>query len=222
MNKISGIIFDMDGLMLDTEAIYCESNISTAPEFGLKGFDKAYYKKEIGLSEERAYQKYLTDFDYLPKETIDEFFKASRQKVAEIFATSGAPLKPGIEELLDYLKEENIPCVVASSNTKETVERLLNKANLMRYFKGTISGDEVTHAKPNPEIVEVALRKLGTEANETLMLEDSLNGIRASFSAGVPVIMVPDLLEPSEEALEKAHSIKKDLFEVLTFIQERK
>ncbi|MFW8053878.1 HAD family hydrolase [Vagococcus fluvialis] len=222
MEKISGIIFDMDGLILDTEAIYCECNVSTAPKYGLKGFDKAYYKEEIGLSEEHAYQKYLSDFDYVSKESIDGFYKESRQKVKDIFDTSGAPLKPGVIELLDYLKEQDIPCVVASSNTTEMINQLLSKANLLPYFKGIVSGDEVTHAKPHPEIVEVALEKLGSPAAETVMLEDSLNGIRASFTAGVPVIMVPDLLEPTEEAIEKTHRIKADLFEVLAYIQKTK
>ena len=221
MKKVSGVIFDMDGLILDTEAIYCESNIAIAPEFGLKGFDKEFYKQEIGLSEEHAYEKYLKDFSYLPIEAIDGFFKASRERVRATFATKGAPVKPGIVEILTYLKEENIPCVVASSNTEDAIEQLLNKADLMKFFQGTVSGNDVTHAKPHPEIVELALSKLGTKAEETLMLEDSLNGIRASYSANVPVIMVPDLLEPNEEALEKAYSVKKDLFEVLEFIKER-
>ena len=221
MKKVSGVIFDMDGLILDTEAIYCESNVSTAPDFGLTGFDKEYYKEEIGLSEEHAYAKYLADYSNLPKENIDGFFKASRQKVRETFASTGAPLKPGIKEILTYLNEAGIPCVVASSNTEEAIEQLLNKANLMSYFKDTVSGDDVTHAKPHPEIVEVALAKLGTKAEETLMLEDSLNGIRASHTAGIPVIMVPDLLAPDEEALAKSYAVKKDLFEVLEFIKER-
>ncbi|MBO0477396.1 HAD family hydrolase [Vagococcus sp. DIV0080] len=221
MKKVSGIIFDMDGLILDTEAIYCESNITIAKEFGLKGFDKEHYKEEIGLSDEHAYQKYLKDFSYLPEETIQAFFDASRNRVKERFATEGAPLKPGIIEILTYLKEQNIPCVVASSNTTAAIKQLLEKADVMDFFKDTVSGEDVTHAKPHPEIVEVALKKLGTKAEETLMLEDSLNGIRASYAAHVPVIMVPDLLEPSEEALEKALCVKKDLFEVLDFVKER-
>lgn len=221
MKKISGVIFDMDGLILDTEAIYSECNIVTAPEFGLKNFDLDYYKEEIGLSEEHAYQKYLEDFSYLPTENIDNFFKVSRELVRKTFAETGAALKPGIVEILTFLNEQNIPCVVASSNTREAIDQLLDKADLTKFFKDTVSGDEVTHAKPHPEIVEIALSKLGTKPEETLMLEDSLNGIRSSYSAGVPVIMVPDLLAPNEEAIEKSHSVKKDLFEVLDFIKER-
>ncbi|MEG2708285.1 MAG: HAD-IA family hydrolase [Vagococcus sp.] len=175
----------------------------------------------MGLSDEHAYQKYLKDFSYLPEETIQAFFDASRNRVKERFATEGAPLKPGIIEILTYLKEQNIPCVVASSNTTAAIKQLLEKADVMDFFKDTVSGEDVTHAKPHPEIVEVALKKLGTKAEETLMLEDSLNGIRASYAAHVPVIMVPDLLEPSEEALEKALCVKKDLFEVLDFVKER-
>ena len=221
MKKVSGVIFDMDGLILDTEAIYSECNIVTAPKYGLKNFDLDYYKEEIGLSEEHAYQKYVEDFPYLTQDKLDGFFKESRDLVRKTFAETGAAKKPGIVEILTFLKEQNIPCVVASSNTREAIDQLLEKADLSKFFKDTVSGDEVTHAKPHPEIVEIALEKLGTKAEETLMLEDSLNGIRSSFTAGVPVIMVPDLLEPNEEALEKSLTVKKDLFEVLDFIKER-
>lgn len=211
----------MDGLIFDTEAIYCASNIEMAKEFGLEGYDKAYYQTEIGLSEENVYQKYLVDYAYLPEETIREFFEASRDKVRETFKESGASLKPGVVELLTYLNQEKIPCIVASSNTREAIDQLLGKANLREFFIDTVSGDEVTHAKPHPEIVEVAVKKLNTKAKETLMLEDSLNGIRASYTAGVPVIMVPDLIEPDEEALEKVYAVKKDLFEVKSLIEEK-
>ncbi|MEG0550943.1 MAG: HAD family phosphatase [Vagococcus sp.] len=221
MKKINGVIFDMDGLIFDTEAIYCKSNVAMAKEYGLKEYDEAYYRTEIGLSEEHAYQKYLTDYAYLPEETIQQFFKESRSKVSKTFKENGAPLKPGVVELLIYLNQENIPCIVASSNTRVAIDQLLEKANLRDYFVDTVSGDEVTHAKPHPEIVEVAVKKLNTKASETVMLEDSLNGIRASFSANVPVIMVPDLIAPDEEALEKVYAVKKDLFEVKTLIEEK-
>lgn len=222
MKTINGVIFDMDGLIFDTEAIYCQSNMEAAKEYGLEGFDEAHYREEIGLSDEHAYQKYLKDYSDLPKETIDAFFKASRQKATDTFHASGAPLKAGIRELLEYLKEISVPCVVASSNTTEAIELLLDKADLRSFFKGIVSGNDVTHAKPDPEIIEKAVSLLDTLPNETIMLEDSLNGIRASYTAGVPVIMVPDLLAPCDEALEKVFSVKKDLFEVLTFIKEKK
>ncbi len=220
MKKISGVIFDMDGLIFDTEAIYSASNIATAKEFGLEGYDEAYYRTEIGLCEKRAYQKYLTDFDFLDENIIQQFFDESRKKAKAIFTENGAPLKPGAIELLTYLNEENIPCIVASSNTRAAIDQLLEKADLEKYFITTVSGDEVTHAKPHPEIVEKAVDKLGTSPEETIMLEDSLNGIRASYSAKVPVIMVPDLIEPNTEAFEKTYMIKKDLFEVINLIKE--
>ncbi|MGX7025450.1 HAD family hydrolase [Vagococcus hydrophili] len=221
MEKISGVIFDMDGLILDTEAIYSASNIVMAEKYGLKGYDEAYYKTEIGLSEEHVFKKYLEDYPYLEESVIREFFDESRQVVRETFKETGAPLKKGIVELLTYLKQASIPCIVASSNTKETIEDLLVKAELKEFFVDVVSCNDVTHAKPDPEIVEKAVEKLGTPKNETVMLEDSLNGIRASYAAGVSVIMVPDLLAPTDEALEKAHSIKKDLLEVLAFISEK-
>lgn len=220
MEKLSGVIFDMDGLILDTESIYCKNNIKTAAEVGIKNYGLAEYKTEIGISEEHSMEKYLKDYAYLSKEAIETFFTKSRERSWKELTEVGAPLKKGIVELLTYLKENNIPCVVASSNTRVAIDQLISKAGLKDFFIDTISGDDVTHAKPHPEIVEVAVSKLGTKPEETMMLEDSLNGIRASYAAGVPVIMVPDLLEPDAEAIEKSYRIKNDLLEVLAFIKE--
>ncbi|MGO3733168.1 MAG: HAD family hydrolase [Vagococcus sp.] len=219
MEKISGVIFDMDGLIFDTEAVYSKMNVQEAQRFGLTGYDEAYYLTEIGLSEEAAYKKYFEDFKDVPKETIAGFIQASRDASWEVLKEKGAPLKPGVLELVTYLNEHKIPSIVASSNNRAAIEALLEKANLTHLFSDIISGDEVTHAKPHPEIVEKAVAKLRTLPSETIMLEDSVNGVRASYSAHVPVIMVPDLIAPDDEVKEKAYRIESDLFDVLNFIK---
>ncbi|UUV98622.1 HAD family hydrolase [Vagococcus luciliae] len=219
MKKISGVIFDMDGLLFNTEAVYSKNNIEIAQRFNMPGYDEEYYKSEVGLGEKAVYEKYTNDFPMLEKNDVDQFFKESRESTWNEFNEKGAPLKPGVEELLTYLNHHDIACVVASSNNRVAIDLLLDKAQLTDKFKGIVSGDDVTHAKPHPEIVEKAVSLLGTPKKETIMLEDSLNGIRASFSAGVPVIMVPDLILSNDEANEKTLAVKDDLFAVLDYIK---
>lgn len=219
MKKISGVIFDMDGLIFDTEAVYCKNNIEISKKFNMPGYGKEYYTSEVGLGEKAVYEKYIKDFPMLSTDEIDQFFKESRESTWEDFSTVGAPVKPGARELLEYLNEQGIRCVVASSNNREAIDILLEKADMEKYFDGIVSGNDVEHAKPHPEIVEKAVEILGTEKNETVMLEDSLNGIRASFTAGVPVIMVPDLVLPNDEAKEKTWMIEDSLFDVLDYIK---
>ena len=219
MKKISGVIFDMDGLIFDTEAVYSKNNIEIAQKFKMPGYDEEYYKSEVGLGEKAVYQKYVNDFPMLRQDEIDQFFKESRASTWEEFSTVGAPIKPGVEELLTYLNNHGVKCVVASSNNREAIDMLLDKAGFMDKFSGIVSGNDVTHAKPHPEIVEKAVEILGTPKEETIMLEDSLNGIRASFTANVPVIMVPDLILPNDEAKEKTMTIKDSLYDVLDYIK---
>ena len=219
MKKISGVIFDMDGLIFDTEAVYCKNNMKVSKQFNMPGYNQEYYTSEVGLGEKAVYEKYIKDFPMLSTDEIDQFFKESRKSTWEDFSTIGAPIKPGARELLDYLNEQGIRCVVASSNNREAIDMLLEKAELVNCFEGIVSGNDVEHAKPHPEIVEKAVEILGTDRAETVMLEDSLNGIRASFTAGVPVIMVPDLVLPNDEAKEKTLMIKDSLFDVLDYMK---
>ncbi|MGX4686956.1 HAD family hydrolase [Vagococcus sp. JNUCC 83] len=219
MKKISGVIFDMDGLIFDTESVYSKNNIEIAQKFKMPGYNAEYYKTEVGLGEKAVYEKYIKDFPMLTQDEIDQFFKESRASTWDDFSTVGAPIKPGMEELLTYLNNHGIKCVVASSNNREAIDLLLEKAGLLDKFSGIVSGNDVIHAKPNPEIVEKAVDILGTSKEETVMLEDSLNGIRASYTAGVPVIMVPDLILPNDEAIEKTLTIKDSLYDVLDYVK---
>ncbi|MGY3750588.1 HAD family hydrolase [Vagococcus acidifermentans] len=221
MQSIKGIIFDMDGLLFDTEKVYSEVNIRLAKEFGLTGYDDAYYLTEVGLSDEEVFQKYLHDFSEHRAEVIKSFFEETRQATMHEFRTNGAPVKPYVVPLLEYLQEVRIPAVIASSNMKHYIEVLLEKSNIQNYFKGIVSADDVKNAKPDPEIVHKAVELLETPNVETLMLEDSINGIRAAHAAKVPVVMVPDMLPPDEEAREKTLCIVDSLADVLHFIKQR-
>lgn len=216
--KVKALIFDMDGLLFDTEEIYCAANLELAPDFGMKEYSKEYYFQYVGVSDEETHNAYYKDFAYLGKEKIDAFVRAGHIKVREMFQAGMAPLKPGVKELLAYLAEAEIPSIVASSNNREFIELLLEQSQISHHFVGTVSGEDVKRAKPDPEIVLKAIAELGFAAEECLMLEDSFNGVRASYSADVPVIMVPDLLAPTPEMEEKCVAILPSLHEVKDFL----
>lgn len=218
MTNYQGVIFDMDGLLFDTEQVYIDVNVKLAPDFGLHGLDKSYMMNFIGISDEEVNALIRRDYSHLSSGTLDEFFRTGRDLVRETFQSGKTPLKPGVIETLELLKKNNIPSVIASSNLREFIELLTEKASIDHYFSGIVSANEVEKAKPDPEIVVRATELLSLEPEKCLMLEDSLNGVRASYEANVDVIMIPDLIAPNSEMSSKAKVIVDSLFDAHPYI----
>jgi HAD superfamily hydrolase (TIGR01509 family) len=217
MPQIKAVIFDMDGLMFDTESIYYKANQKTADELGLP-FDYPFYEKYIGASDEDFFAAIYEAND--DKKLVDAFIKKSREDWVDYLLNVSLPKKKGLVELLDFLREKGCTLVVASSTERWLVDQLLKKAEVDHYFDGVVGGDEVERSKPNPAIFLKAWEKTTAKKEETLILEDSLNGIRAAYDAGIPVIMVPDLFEPNDEAKEKTVTIYEDLLEVKEYVKQ--
>ncbi len=215
--KVEGVIFDMDGLLFDTEKIYYKASQKTADKYGLP-FDETYYLSYLGVSDEELHESYYRDYKRFGRRTVAKFIEESYGEMERIFQEEGAAVKPGALELLDFLEEQGIPKIIASSNLRRFIELLLDKAKLKHRFIDYVSAEDVTFSKPHPEIVQKAVQKLNTTAAAALMLEDSLNGVRASFAADVPVIMIPDLLPASIEAKEKSLAVLGSLKEVPEFL----
>ncbi|MER2064667.1 MAG: HAD family phosphatase, partial [Alkalibacterium sp.] len=190
MNKV--VVFDMDGLMFDTEPIYYKANQKTADVLNIP-FDYSFYEKYIGASEDDFF---AAMYDKFPNSNVQQFIKDSKKDVEDLLLSEPPAMKKGLVELLTYLKENNYRTVVASSSDRKLVEKLLDMSGLKGYFDNFIGGDEVARSKPHPEIFEKALQLVGDQNSEVLVLEDSLNGIRAAHSAGFKVVMVPDLVHP--------------------------
>lgn len=215
--KVNAVIFDMDGLLFDTEMVYYEATQMVADQMGFP-YDKEFYLRFLGVSDEEVWANYHEIFAEYGRETVQRFIDESFQETLSRFASGNVQLKPGVMELLDFLEEQDIPKVVASSNQRKVIELLLEKNNLLTRFDMIVSAENVKRAKPDPEIFLLAQQKLGTTKENTLILEDSQNGILAAEAAEIPVIMVPDLLEPSAELADKTVAVVSSLHEIPTFI----
>lgn len=219
---IKGIIFDMDGLIFDTEMVYCQAAQTTAEKLGIP-YTKDTYMDFLGVSDEEVWAGYHEMFDESHGvEVVDQFIRDSFNEGIRLFETGEGKLKPGVWELLKYLDEEKIPRVVASSNMRHVIDILLEKNDLVPEFQTIVSVEDVQRAKPDPEIFEVAQQRLGLPKENLLILEDSNNGILAANGAGIDVLMVPDLLQPDQELRNKTVAVLDSLVEVPAYIEAQK
>ncbi|MBZ3646995.1 HAD family hydrolase [Enterococcus hirae] len=213
------VIFDMDGLLFDTEIVYYEASQMVADQMGFP-YDKELYLKYLGVSDEEVWANYHQIFASFGKNNVQKFINDAYEETIRRFSLGAVQLKPGVIELLDFLEEHRIPKVVASSNQCHIIELLLEKNQLTNYFETIVSAENVKRAKPDPEIFLLAHEYLGTKKQETLVLEDSKNGILAAASAEIPVIMIPDLLAPSEDLQQKTLAVLSSLHEVPGYLKK--
>ncbi|MCL2718296.1 MAG: HAD-IA family hydrolase [Lachnospiraceae bacterium] len=209
--SLNTIIFDMDGIIFDTENMFLDCWRRIAAEYNLKDIDEVY-RRVIGFHAEATKALYMDfygqDFDYdkLNGLTIDMFFQKAD--------TEGIPVKSGAKEILEYLSENNYQIGLASSTAAHLVKQQLGNAGLLKYFKVVVGGDMVEKSKPSPDIFLEACRKIGTPPEKAYAIEDSFNGVRAAYSAGMKVIMVPDIVKPDEEIKKLTVKILPNLLEV--------
>lgn len=213
MTKV--VIFDMDGLMFDTEPLYYKANQKTADALSIP-FDYSFYEKYIGASDSDFFDAM---YQHYPKDKVDQFIVDSKVDLEHLLFSQPPEMKRGLVPLLEYLTANGYKTVVASSSERKTVEKLLSVTHLLDYFDGFIGGDEVAKSKPHPEIFQKAARLVGGDEPDVLVLEDSLNGIRAAHSAGYKVVMIPDLIDPDKEAEAKTLEICEDLEKILIKIK---
>ena len=236
------VIFDMDGVIFDSEQSIINCYYPVAEKYGIRDVLPQCLKC-IGITEPECVKvfqdAYGADFPYVEmRKEVNALYRK--------FCDEGRlPVKPGAEELLLFLKEKRIPLAIASSGKVSHVKRLLENAGFLKLFDVVVGGDMVRRGKPEPDVFLKALEELNREMTtsaadgsntegcsdaaelsenvkllpeECLIIEDSYNGIRAAYAAGIPCVMVPDLLPATEECREKAQAVLKDLFAVREWI----
>lgn len=189
-------IFDMDGLMFDTERLYQESWTALAAEFGQVP-DPEFPTAVAGTAGEGMRKVIRTCY---PAVDPEAFISACFQRVRDITKTH-LPEKPGLRTLLDLLRAKGVRMAVASSSEEDIIRRNLTTAGVTDYFDVVVSSTDpaVKDGKPAPDVFLYAAARLGVDPRECWVLEDSLNGIRAGYAAGAAPLMVPDTMEPTEE-----------------------
>nr|WP_274602801.1 MULTISPECIES: HAD family phosphatase [unclassified Stenotrophomonas] len=203
------VIFDMDGLMIDSErvSIACWSEASAAMGIALPD---GFFLQMVGLGDR--------DCERLLLQHVDEARIASLfsncHDLYEARTQAGLPLRPGILELLDLLKTHGVPRAVATSTRQPRANRKLGASGLLPYFDAVVTSSDVQHPKPAPDIYLLAAQRLGKDPARCLALEDSPAGTRAAVAAGMTAIQVPDLVHPDDSLRALGHRIVDSLHDV--------
>jgi HAD superfamily hydrolase (TIGR01509 family) len=209
--KINAVIFDMDGLLLDTERIAVSAFIEACRDCQFEP-DLEIYHQCIGTTYARAQEILITGYgsDF----PFDAVYKLWETRYDDETLHKPVPLKNGARSLLHYLQTKGIKRAVVTSSSQSHAIRKLANAGILDFFQFVLCGDQVTKGKPDPEIYLTACEKVGEDPAMCLALEDSDNGVRSAMKAGLNVIQVPDLKEPSAEVKALGHTILKSLVEV--------
>lgn len=217
ISKVEAFVFDMDGVIFDTETIILKCWEKIASENGLVGMHDVFCRG-IGATENQT-RKIMLDY-YGDQFDYDKLSKQASTLFHKIENEQGLPMKPGVVELLELLQKKNIPAGLASSTKLALVEKELKDANIYQFFKVVIGGDLLEKSKPEPDIYLMACDKLKVEPHKAIAVEDSFNGIRSAYSAGMSPIMVPDLVSPDEEMREKTYMIVQNLMDIASIVNE--
>ena len=211
-------IFDMDGLLLDSERVCMQAFREACAFLSLPMLEDVYLNiigsNSTGIKR-TILNGYGADLDYeaLNTEWMRRYYLVVRHRAV--------PLKKGVIELLSWLKSQSIPIAVATSSPHQIATTKLNFAGLLDYFEHLSTGCEVSNGKPDPEIFLLTAQRLNIHPQHCLVFEDSNNGTRAGVAAGMQVYQIPDLVKPSAEVTALGHTISDSLTDVLNHLQKR-
>ena len=216
MKNIKAVIFDMDGILIDTERISFNAFKEVLSGYNYE-MSEEFYLTMIGRNlksiKEIMIGEYGSDFPF------DEIYNKKVERAVGTIERDGVIVKPGVHELIDYLKDENYKIAVATSTRKQRAHYLLEQINIIDKVDYIICGDQVENSKPNPEIFLKAAKGLDVEPEKCVVIEDSDAGIMAAVRAGMKGINVPDMKKPDENMKKAAFKICESLIEVKSYFQ---
>lgn len=215
MRTPHALIFDMDGLLLDTEGLYKRAWTQAAKESGFDLTD-ALYLKLIGITIADC-ERVLCDA-FGASFPLETFRGRAASLYEELHQREGLPLKPGVKELLVWARENDIPCAVGTSTVQAEAAKRLEHHNIREYFRVIIGGDMVERGKPHPDIFVKAQEALGIKPADCLILEDAHSGLLAARAGGMRSCLVPDLLPASDESRQLAEGVFSSLHEVRNWL----
>jgi HAD superfamily hydrolase (TIGR01509 family) len=214
MKNFKLAIFDMDGLLLDSELLALKAFKAGCAQFNL-GDQTELFMRFVGTNAEKGNAEMKQALDGTID--VDIFIKTWRGIYADWVAKNPVPLKAGVTEVLTHLNSLNIPIAVATSTKTTAAESKLKMASIFDHFDIVIGGDQVAHSKPKPDIFLKAAARLSCDPASCIAFEDSPNGVRSAVAAGMTVVQIPDMITPDEALLELGHIVLDNLSDVLTF-----
>jgi len=216
---MEAVIFDLDGLLADTEIISLKVYQELLRDFGIPFTEETYSRDYSGHREEENVQRFLDTYD-LPwnfDQTLAKVYELEAQILAQ-----GVNLKKGAKNLLTYLQKEGVPIALATSSVESRARMILDSNGILSLFDDLVFAKDVKRSKPYPDIFLKACSDLNVLPENCLVLEDSEAGIEAASRAGIPVICIPDLKIPAQSFLNKTEQVFQDLDAVRDYLESKK
>ena len=210
------VIFDMDGLMIDSERVTYEEYKRKLDLLGYHDFTEDLYKQCLGKNKQGICQVFLDHYGngFPMQEVWDDVHIWIDERLKQ-----QVPKKKGLDVLLLWLKQHQIKTIGATSSSRQRVDEILKNADILPYIDDSICGDEVTHGKPDPEIFLKACEKAGVSIKDAIVLEDSEAGIEAAYRGGLDVICIPDMKYPEHIYQVKTTAIFSSLDDVINYLK---
>ena len=216
MARPAAVVFDMDGLLLDTERIVLDGFLHACRVRGVPA-DPDAYRRCIGTTVERTRELLIEG--YGPDFPYDAIVASWNDYCDEHLVRRAPPLKPGALETLETVRRLAIPCALATSTWDPEASDRLASVGLDRFFAAKVTGDRVAKGKPDPEPYRTATDLLGVDPTRAWALEDSAHGVRSALAAGLRVFQIPDLVPPDPSTLALGHTVLDSLFDVVDLLR---